>query len=400
MHSRSQLPTHPGEILRDWMRGKQMSSADTASLLCVSPTQLNRILSGKARLSPTLAVRLEHIDWGIAESWSCTQTVWDIPQARQRLSLPAKAADTYPRRTIDLRFNTYQKDERRPKPLYRPRCASIVIACAGPQQPDVLQTRFGEIRSRNGALLRHTAQDAETVYHLWKANEPDLPDNMQVLLVDPTKSQVQNTIRNVSARIRQDYPDKVGMDFFFAGHGDRSTGGLILKDGVLSPTEFLSLQADDVGPDRGGERTIGVWLDSCYSGAFLIHLAIESFEDFHGFRVDEGLASCLPDEQIFEMDILENGVFTYTRLYPGNSHVDATRFNQAILHDDKDEIAKGLQGLVGMTSNPPAFLTEGNQFSMSLTKHVIHVQGNLATAKLGDKSDFHEVSRQLTQFKR
>ena len=376
-----------------------MSIADTASLLGVSASQLNRVLSGKAPLSPTMAVRLEHIDWGTAESWSGTQTVWDIAQARQSLSLPAKAADTHPRRTIDLGFNIYHKVERPPRSSYRPRCASIVIACAGPQQPDVLPTRFGEIRSRNGALLRHTAQDADSVYHLWKAKAPDLPDNMQVLLINPTKRQVQDTIRTVSARIHQDYPDEVGLDFFFAGHGEQTSGGLILKDGILSATEFLRLQADDVGPKSGGERTIGVWLDSCYSGAFLIRLAIESFEDYQGFRLDEGLASCLPDENCFGMDILEHGVFTYTRLYSGNSHVDSEGFNQAILHNNKHEIAKGLQGLVGMTSNPSAFLTEGKQFSMSLTKHVIDVAGGFGTAKLAEISDFDVVSGQLTQFK-
>ena len=122
MNSRSQLPAHPGEILSDWIRGKQMSTDDTASLLGVSATQLNRVLSGKECLSPTLAVRLEHIDWGTAESWSGTQTVWDIVQARKCLSLPAKTANTHPRRIIDLGSNIYSKADRRPRALYRPRC--------------------------------------------------------------------------------------------------------------------------------------------------------------------------------------------------------------------------------------------------------------------------------------
>ena len=52
-----------------------------------------------------------------------------------------------------------------------------------------------------------------------------------------------------------------------------------------------------------------------------------------------------------------------------------------------------------MTSNPCAFLTEGDQFSMSLTKHVISVAGGFADVELGEKNDFEEVSRQLTNFK-
>ena len=200
-------------------------------------------------------------------------------------------------------------------------------------------------------------------------------------------------------RIREAYSDDIGLDLFFAGHGEEGTGNLVLKDGTLSPSRLLKLQADDVGPDNGGQRTIGVWLDSCYSGAFLLRLAIESFEHFEGFRLDEGLASCLPDERCYEMDILEHGVFTYTRRHPGNAHVNRERFNRAILHNDQEEIAKGLQGLVGTTSNSSAFLTQGEQFSMSLMKHVISVDGGFAEVELGEKNDFTEVSRQLTNFK-
>ena len=206
-------------------------------------------------------------------------------------------------------------------------------------------------------------------------------------------------VRAVWNRIREAYSDDIGLDLFFAGHGEEGTGNLVLKDGTLSPSRLLKLQADDVGPDNGGQRTIGVWLDSCYSGAFLLRLAIESFEHFEGFRLDEGLASCLPDERCYEMDILEHGVFTYTRRHPGNAHVNRERFNRAILHNDQEEIAKGLQGLVGTTSNSSAFLAQGEQFSMSLMKHVISVDGGFAEVELGEKNDFTEVSRQLTNFK-
>ena len=159
---------------------------------------------------------------------------------------------------------------------------------------------------------------------------------------------------------------------------------MILKDGTLSPVRFLELQADDVSPDSGA-RTIGVFLDSCYSGAFLLRLAIEYFENFEGFRLDNGLASCLPDEECFEMDSLEHGVFTYTHLNPGNSNIDQQCFNQAILDGNFKEMLKNLQGMVGMLSNPSAFITQGKQFSMSLMKHVINVDGSFATVELLDE---------------
>ena len=70
--------------------------------------------------------------------------------------------------------------------------------------------------------------------------------------------------RAVWNRIREAYSDDIGLDLFFAGHGEEGTGNLVLKDGTLSPTRLLKLQADDVGPDNGGQRTIGVWLDSLF----------------------------------------------------------------------------------------------------------------------------------------
>ena len=297
----------------------------------------------------------------------------------------------------DSRFDIRRDVRRRTRPAYRSRCASIVIASPGPDEPEQRETRFGRIRSRSGARLEHTARDAERVHALWREAEPDLPGELCRLLIDPTVREVERSLRDVSSRLHEAYPDEIGLDLFFAGHGEAETGNLVLRDGTLTPHRLLELQAEDVGHAGSGQRTIGIWLDSCYSGAFLLRLALEAPEE--GFRLDEGLASCLPGEECFEMDALEHGVFTYTRLHAGNRHVDRQRFNRAILDSDPAELAKGLQGLVGMTSIASAFLTEGGQFSMSLTRHAISVDGGFARVELGEENDLAEITRQLTNFK-
>ena len=97
--------------------------------------------------------------------------------------------------------------------------------------------------------------------------------------------------------------------------------------------------------------------------------------------------------------MLEHGVFTYTHLNQGNAYVDRDRFNRAILEDDKKEIAKGLQGMVASISNASAFLTEGRQFSMELTKCIVDVQGGFASVEIHDNDDVSRVFRSLAQFK-
>lgn len=400
MNTEPKLPAHPGELLREWISGKRMSVADAASLLEVTADQLNLILSCQAPLPAALAVRLETIGWGKAECWCGTQVIRDIAQTRHELGVPVQAIENSPpRRDIDLGFNVRVSVPSSPKPVYEPQPASIVIASSGSGTPVRHQTRFGKIRSRSGACLKHTSRDAESVYALWREREPSLPGELQVLLIDPTIDDVERTLRSVSNRIREAYPDDIGLDLFFAGHGEEDTGNLVLRGGTLSPARFLELQADDVGLDEWDRRTIGVYLDSCYSGEFLLRLAIELFEDFERFRLEHGLASCLPNESSYETEFLEHGVFTFTFLHEGNSYVDGRRFNRAILDNDHEQIIKCLQGLVGGMSSATAFLTEGRQFSMSVMRDEIRVVGGFATLELDENTDLAEARRRLTSFK-
>ena len=78
-----QLPAHPGEVLREWIRGNGKTIAETAELLGASTSQLNRVLAGKVRLSATLAVRLERLGWSTAEVWSRMQAAWEVALARR-----------------------------------------------------------------------------------------------------------------------------------------------------------------------------------------------------------------------------------------------------------------------------------------------------------------------------
>ena len=278
-------------------------------------------------------------------------------------------------------------------------CASVVIASSGTEPEKVLSTRYGIVRSRAAANLQYTTNDAERVFDLWSNEDDDLPMSLHRLLIEPSLQEVEGTIEEVSSLLLSDYENNVGLDIFFAGHGEKGTGNLMVKDGSLSPERFLSIQDGDVARSDKRVRTIGVWLDSCYSGAFLIRLALAALGSTRGFALDEGMASCLPDEQCYEMESLGHGVFTYSRLNRGNRNVDSNRFNHAILRNDDAAIAKALQGLVGMLSSPAAFLTHAEQFPVLLTKHVLDVEGGFSSVALDFGDEFADVARRLSSFR-
>ena len=271
--------------------------------------------------------------------------------------------------------------------------AIIVIASAGQEKTRIIPTRYGEMCSRSGALLKYTRNDAEAIFARWKKSDV-APEYFHRLLVDPAVAQVEETILDLSRKLSSSRDVKNRLDLYFAGHGEKS-GNLVFKDGTISPLRFLELQCEDV---RAKEpRSIGVFLDSCYSGAFLVKLALAIYPRLE-FKIEDGLASCLPDEESFEFPLLEHGVFTYTFLNPGNRSVDRHQFGKAILEQDLPVIAKGLQGLVANMGNATAFLTEGKQFSVDLMKEVIQVP-HYAEETIGPESNFDSLCSKLTKFK-
>ena len=282
--------------------------------------------------------------------------------------------------------------------------ANIVIASSGQESANRYRTRryrtrFGEIRSRNGAKLQYTTNDAESMFKLWKKASNDLPNEFHSLLIDPTIEEVEHKIREISTLIRDSRDDGIGIDLYFAGHGENNTGNLVLKNATLSPTRFLELQAGDVRFVNGHPRIMGVFLDSCYSGAFLIELAVLANNNFDLFHLEDGKCSCLPDEECYEEESLNHGIFTYIFLHNLDKfgfYVAKSKLNRAVLNNDRSAIDISLEGFFEPTT---ACLTEGRQHSMDLMKGQITVDENFASVELEEDIDIATIKRKLTDFK-
>jgi addiction module HigA family antidote len=81
-------PPHPGEFIASvYLEPNSITGRELASKLNVSPSTLNRILTGKSGVSPEMALRLSKCLGRSPESWLAMQHSHDLWQARRSVDL-------------------------------------------------------------------------------------------------------------------------------------------------------------------------------------------------------------------------------------------------------------------------------------------------------------------------
>jgi addiction module HigA family antidote len=84
---RQRPPTHPGAVLReDVLPALDLSVSEAARQLRIARQTLHRVLSGKAGISPEMAVRLGKFCGNGPGIWLRLQQSHDLWHAEQRLS--------------------------------------------------------------------------------------------------------------------------------------------------------------------------------------------------------------------------------------------------------------------------------------------------------------------------
>lgn len=86
---RMKNPPHPGEVvLHDCIEPLGLTITAAAAALHVTRTTLSELVNGKRGISPEMAVRLEQVFGGSAESWLVQQVQYDLAHAKpQRVKL-------------------------------------------------------------------------------------------------------------------------------------------------------------------------------------------------------------------------------------------------------------------------------------------------------------------------
>lgn len=80
--------SHPGALVRNNCLNRfNLSVTEGARMLGVSRQALTNLLSGKAGISPEMAIRLDRVFGGGAETWLQRQVIYDLEEARKRLAI-------------------------------------------------------------------------------------------------------------------------------------------------------------------------------------------------------------------------------------------------------------------------------------------------------------------------
>ena len=81
-------PPHPGEFIATvYLEPNGLSGRELATRLGVSPSTLNRVLTGSSSVSPEMALRLSKCLGRSPESWLAMQHQHDLWQARKKVDL-------------------------------------------------------------------------------------------------------------------------------------------------------------------------------------------------------------------------------------------------------------------------------------------------------------------------
>ena len=82
---RMKKPPHPGKlVLHDCIEPLGLTITAAAAALKVTRTTLSELVNGKRGISPEMALRLEQVFGGSAESWLIQQVQYDLAKLSPR----------------------------------------------------------------------------------------------------------------------------------------------------------------------------------------------------------------------------------------------------------------------------------------------------------------------------
>lgn len=80
-------PVSPGEIIQSALVELNVSLREFARAMDIAPSTASRLLTGKAVLTPEMAIRLEAVIGSTAQTWLNVQQNWSLAEAKKRVDV-------------------------------------------------------------------------------------------------------------------------------------------------------------------------------------------------------------------------------------------------------------------------------------------------------------------------
>ncbi len=77
-------PPHPGTGIRYDLEAMGWTVTKCAKRLALPRATLSKVLNGKHRITPAIALSLERLGWSDADTWMTLQAKYDLAQERRR----------------------------------------------------------------------------------------------------------------------------------------------------------------------------------------------------------------------------------------------------------------------------------------------------------------------------
>lgn len=190
---------------------------------------------------------------------------------------------------------------------------SVCVASSGYDATEASLSRspVGSRRSKAAATLRYALADAEYWLSEFESNVGSGPDDIHVLLADPSVAELDSALDQVREHLASRWqPNAIWgaqFGFAFSGHGSPD-GTILLSDGSFDVCSILPTIVPDLRPTDSSRLMGRLFLDSCYAGAALCQ-SLASLPPSVSLR--DAYAAALHDEQAWESDELEHGFMSY-----------------------------------------------------------------------------------------
>jgi hypothetical protein len=206
---------------------------------------------------------------------------------------------------------------------HRSHQVNVSCSASGPGFTPSLEENGRFLRPRMAADLRYTTADADFLNEYWRDSWDRGETTTALRSRDPGIDEFWERLSEACDWLSRHSASVSwiggGLSLTFAGHGRYPDGALVLRDGSVGAEDLATFLEElwERLPARAGNLRVALKLDSCYSGAFLLHWLEHVYASDLLVPYFSHVSS-MPDEVSWEDSSLGHGLFTFCISHSGH----------------------------------------------------------------------------------